>query len=80
VALIQGFDQNSSNVNDMERQIQQKIDTLNQQLPSFAQIKKWALLSENLSVENGTLTPTLKVRRTLVHERFKAQIDGLYLQ
>lgn len=80
VALIQGFDQNDANVHDMENEIQKKIDELNQQLPSFAQIKKWALLSENLSLENGTLTPTLKVKRTLVHERFKGQIDELYLQ
>ncbi|MDA0311019.1 MAG: long-chain fatty acid--CoA ligase [Gemmatimonadetes bacterium] len=47
-------------------------------LASFETPKKIALLSEELTVENGFLTPTLKVKRRVVQERLGAVIDGLY--
>ena len=47
-------------------------------LASFETPKKIALLSEELSIENGMLTPTLKVKRSLVEERFEGVIEQLY--
>jgi long-chain acyl-CoA synthetase len=47
-------------------------------LASFETPKKIALLSEELSIENGMLTPTLKVKRSLVEERFEDIIEQLY--
>jgi len=47
-------------------------------LASFQRPKKIALLEEELSIENGFLTPTLKVKRRVVHERFDSLIDELY--
>lgn len=46
--------------------------------PGYARIRRIALLAEPWSVENGLLTPTLKLKRTKVLERFKKQYDGLY--
>ena len=47
-------------------------------LASFETPKKIALLDEELTIENGFLTPTLKVKRRVVEERFEKLIDGLY--
>jgi long-chain acyl-CoA synthetase len=49
-------------------------------LASFEQPKKMALLEEELSIENGLLTPTLKVKRRVVQERLDALIDELYAE
>jgi long-chain acyl-CoA synthetase len=47
-------------------------------LASFETPKKFALLPEELTEENGFLTPSLKVKRRVVDERFGDLIDGLY--
>lgn len=47
-------------------------------LAPYEKPKKMALLEEELSIENGFLTPTLKVKRRVVQERLDALIDGLY--
>jgi long-chain acyl-CoA synthetase len=47
-------------------------------LASYETPKKFALLPEELTEENGFLTPSLKVKRRLVEERFRELIDRLY--
>jgi long-chain acyl-CoA synthetase len=47
-------------------------------LASFETPKKFALLPEELTEENGFLTPSLKVKRRVVDERFDSLIDELY--
>ncbi len=47
-------------------------------LASFETPKKIALLSEELTIENGMLTPTLKVKRSSVEEGFSGVIEELY--
>jgi long-chain acyl-CoA synthetase len=49
-------------------------------LASFEKPKKLALISEEFTVENGFLTPTLKVKRRVVQERLDAVIDALYAE
>jgi len=57
---------------------QAEIDRINARLSSFEQIKNFALLDRELSQEAGELTPTLKVRRRIITERFSAIIRDLY--
>jgi len=57
---------------------QTEVDRVNQGLSRFEQIKKFALLERDLSPEAGELTPTLKVRRRVVGERFSSIIGNLY--
>jgi long-chain acyl-CoA synthetase len=45
---------------------------------SFERPKKLALLEEEFTVENGLMTPTLKVKRNVLQERFQPVIDALY--
>jgi long-chain acyl-CoA synthetase len=59
--------------------IQKRIDRINAELASYESIKKFAIISEPLTVEAELLTPSLKVRRKKVYERFRDVFEGLYV-
>jgi long-chain acyl-CoA synthetase len=54
------------------------VEDVNAELPSFETIKYIHLLDHDLSIESGELTPTLKVKRNEVEERYKEVLDGFY--
>ncbi len=54
------------------------VDELNSQLNRWETIKKWVLLSEDLSVESGELTPSMKVKRNVVEANHQDTINALY--
>jgi len=58
--------------------VQRTVDHKNSELQSYAKIKKFAILPEDFTVENGALTPTLKVKRKVIGERHQAILDALY--
>jgi len=58
--------------------VQKRIDQANAELASYETLKKFQIFTEALSVENELLTPSLKVRRKKVYERFKDQFEALY--
>ncbi|HMB36283.1 MAG TPA: long-chain fatty acid--CoA ligase [Methylomirabilota bacterium] len=58
--------------------VQRTVDQKNSELQSYAKIKKFAILPEDFTVENGALTPTLKVKRKVISERHQATLDALY--
>jgi long-chain acyl-CoA synthetase len=57
---------------------QEVIDALNRDLSQFERIKRFVLLPAEFSIETGELTPTLKVKRKVVEERWKEEIEKLY--
>jgi long-chain acyl-CoA synthetase len=57
---------------------QEIVEELNQGLAQFEKLKKVALLAEEFSPANGTMTPSLKIRRRAVEERCREQIEGMY--
>ena len=58
--------------------VQQVLDEVNARYAKVAQIKRFAILDHDLSIETGELTPTLKVKRRVVEQRYAALLDGLY--
>lgn len=62
----------------LRQQIQQALDRANEQLARVAQIKRFAIVPAGFSVERGELTPTLKVKRNVICQRFAGTIDGIY--
>jgi long-chain acyl-CoA synthetase len=60
--------------------IQRSIDALNHHQASYSTIKRFAILPRELSQEEGEITPTLKVKRKVVGERYRAILDGLYAE
>ncbi len=57
---------------------QEIVDALNRELSPFERIKRIALLPSAFSVESGELTPTLKIKRKVVEDRWREQIERLY--
>lgn len=58
--------------------VQNHVDTVNRKLNRWEQIKKWTLLADSLSVESGLMTPTFKLRRASVQQRFQSEIERMY--
>jgi len=64
-------------LNDKET-INQAIEIINKKLTLVETIKKIQLIDENFSIENGLLTPTMKVKRKKVTEKYKKELENLY--
>jgi long-chain acyl-CoA synthetase len=58
--------------------IQAELDAVNAKYAQVEQIKKFAILDHDLSQETGELTPTLKVKRSVVYDKYDNVFDGLY--
>ncbi|MEN8655904.1 AMP-dependent synthetase/ligase [Streptomyces sp. 21So2-11] len=58
--------------------VQEAVDTANAQVSRPARIRAFAVLEEDFTVDSGVLTPTLKVRRKAVTERYAGVIEALY--
>jgi long-chain acyl-CoA synthetase len=58
--------------------VQASIDRVNDEVASYETIKRCVVIDTPLTVENGLLTSTLKVRRKKVYEAFRAELEGLY--
>jgi len=63
---------------EMRAEVQKIVDHVNDDYGRVEQIKKFTILPEDLSQEQGTLTPTLKVKRNVVNEKFDPEIQQLY--
>lgn len=59
--------------------LRRRVELLQEGRPGFQQIKRFILMSRDFSAEHGEITPTLKLRRRVVLEKFGAAIDGMYL-
>ena len=57
---------------------EREIDRLQKDLSQYERVRKFTLLTEALTIESGELTPTLKVKRNVVEERYKAVIERMY--
>ncbi len=58
--------------------VQLQINETNARLASFEQIKRFLLMEHDFTIETDELTPTLKIKRKFVTEKFKALLDSLY--
>lgn len=65
----------NARVNSM---VKERIDTLQQQLAYYEQVKRFTILPRPFTMENGELTNTLKLKRRVVNENYKAEIDKMY--
>ncbi len=63
---------------NQQEKIQNIIEKTNNKLTLLEKIKKIQLIDENFSIENGLMTPTMKVKRKKVTEKYKNQLEKLY--
>ena len=64
-------------INEM---MKERIDTLQQQLAHYEQIKRFTLLPHHFSMEKGELTNTLKLKRRVLNENYAREIDAMYAE
>ena len=67
---------NESNVSD--ENISKEIETINKNLSKIEKIKKFFVIKDQFTIENGLMTPTLKLKRYKIIEKYKSQIEKLY--
>ncbi|MDX1667528.1 MAG: long-chain fatty acid--CoA ligase [Saprospiraceae bacterium] len=63
---------------NVRKLIQKEVDKVNRELSPWETVKKFVLLDEAFSIESGELTPTQKVKRPVVKERYSDEIDSMY--
>jgi long-chain acyl-CoA synthetase len=63
---------------EVREHVKREIDRLSEDLAPFEKIKKVAVLPREFTIEAGELTPTLKVKRKVVEQKYKELIDGMY--
>ncbi|RKS09808.1 long-chain acyl-CoA synthetase [Nocardiopsis sp. Huas11] len=62
----------------VRQMVQEAIDVLNRDLPRHETIKKFTILPRELSVDEGEITPSLKMRRRAVEDRYRDLLDAMY--
>jgi long-chain acyl-CoA synthetase len=65
---------------EIHEMIKERIDTIQQQLAHYEQIKRFTLLPIGFSMERGELTNTLKMKRRVINENYKKEIDLMYAE
>ena len=61
-----------------KEKINNVIEKINKKLTLLEKIKRIQLIKENFSIENGLMTPTMKVKRKKVTEKYKNLLENLY--
>jgi long-chain acyl-CoA synthetase len=59
--------------------IRQRIEKLQSELSPYEKVARFTLIHEPFSVENNAMTSTLKFRRRVIGEKYKAEIEAMYL-
>jgi long-chain acyl-CoA synthetase len=59
--------------------LQREIDAVNQRLARVQTVKRFVVLPGELSVDGGELTPTMKLRRKVISEKYATEIERLYV-
>jgi long-chain acyl-CoA synthetase len=62
----------------MRQMLQEHLDQVNEKFARVEQVKKFEILPQDLSQEGGELTPTLKVKRNVVADKYEKEVDELY--
>jgi long-chain acyl-CoA synthetase len=63
---------------DVEELIQTVVDEVNLQHSRFEQVKRFVILPRDFSMDEGEITPTMKLKRAVVQQHFADEIEGLY--
>jgi long-chain acyl-CoA synthetase len=59
-------------------EVQHAVDTVNQRLSRVEQIKRFTILPAEWTAGSDELTPTLKLKRRVIHDKYATEIDALY--
>jgi long-chain acyl-CoA synthetase len=65
---------------EVRAMVQEAVDDVNARVGPVEQLKKFKILPHDLSQETGELTPTLKVKRNVVYDKYASELDAMYKQ
>jgi len=60
------------------RHLEKQIETINEKLARVQTIKRFAIIAQEFTIDGGELTPTMKVKRKVVNEKYKVDSEALY--
>ena len=60
------------------KHLEKQIDTINEKLARVQTIKRFTIIPQEFTIDGGELTPTMKVKRKVVNEKYKREIESLY--
>ena len=60
------------------RFLQGEIDQINGKLAQVQSIKRWTIIDSEFTIDGGELTPTMKMKRKVIREKYGTQIESLY--
>ena len=60
--------------------LMERVDTLQQRLAHYEQVKRITLIPHHFSMESGELTNTLKLKRSVISKNYKDVIDKMYVE
>jgi len=63
---------------DIHRLMEQTIQVRQKDLANFEKVRRFSLLEEPFTIENGEMTPSMKIRRKAVEERYRDLIESMY--
>jgi long-chain acyl-CoA synthetase len=61
-----------------QQMVQGQIDQVNEQVPPWERVRKFAILDRDLSIDKGEITPSMKVKRKVVEEHYQDILDSFY--
>jgi long-chain acyl-CoA synthetase len=79
-ALITLDAEEAARLVDVRAAIEELVEEVNARHSRYEQIKRFAILPRDFSIEEGELTPTLKLRRRVCQEHFAGEIEALYAE
>jgi len=63
---------------DIEKNVAIAVRTANENLSQIEKIRRYIIINEPFSTDNGMLTPTMKLRRHMINELYGEELDSLY--
>ncbi len=60
------------------KDVQSQFDSVNKTLASFEQVKRFTVIDREFTIADGEMTPTMKMKRNVIEQRFKPLIDQMY--
>ena len=76
--IVPAKDTPLSQIPEVQSMVESAVSRANLELASYESIKKFAILDEDFSIENGLLTPTMKMKRKVIARKHAETIANLY--
>ena len=73
-----GNNQDFTDSTNLNNYCEKVINSINLKLDSWEQIKKFKIISQQISIENGEITPSMKLKRNILEKRFANEINNFY--